>query len=836
MLVNRAYAISVLFVLCFPLWTTEGRGETNKNTEKSSLFEWPGRFKTLVDSLSEESSEKKMEALKLLQAYPLEKLEGPLLKVIDDKDWSVRKNAADILVRKGSKRVVKELIFWLNDFETSHRVAAIELLSRTKNKQAVIPITRALRDFEPEVRIAALEALGRMKAKEALTAITARLDDESVKVRIAAVKVLEAIPHTRTVISLMGKLSDPANKVRKMVIETLGKLGDPRSTPTVLRALKDPAEEIRQAAARALGNLAYTEGVPALIELLNNSSSVAVQRASAAALAQIGTKEAAAALVKTLVNPQKRSIATANIKILGKTAVPSLISRLKHTNLQPAEVRAIVSILASIGDHRASKVLIAELGRQRIDDTSIVEALATCSDSSALIPLMKYFDKTKSDELKLRILTALEPLIDERATAPMIKKLSIDNVTLRTKIVRILGRLKAKKAVPKIIGFLDNENANLQAASLRALGLIGDPKAEKAIEPFLSSVNQTIRLEAADAMGRVANPKNAARFMKRLENETTWTAKTRAAYLRTIGTLLRREPNRVVLAKLGKWAGSQPHDLSLPAIEAIQAARSRDSATVLWNLLKDRNISKEKKIKIVSILGDTYSKKFLPLLLEFLRNDDVMIASAAAWSLGKLGDVSALPHLVSAWKTAEHPALQINIAASVGRLEESQKPKGTKSLLWKMLSHSEPFVQLNATLALSRLYKGKRSEKFFRSLTEVGKEAAHNSHLAQHVLGILQKHKAPSIYLAQAKRSVTTSHTAKRERKWRHLHEKHKFDWIALELTNRHDAPESGGGFILVLGDGLSRAGFTDPMGRIREEGIPQGDCHIILPKSWPKP
>jgi HEAT repeat protein len=804
------------------------------SAESNERLEWPGRLKTLVTRLSAPSAATRMAALTKLESYPLAKIERPFLDLLDDESWEIRVKAAETLVRKKSKRVVDALIEWMNDFETDHRVTAIRLLGETGLKQAVRPIKRALRDFEPKVRVAALRALGKMEATSALTAVLARLDDEDVKVRMAAVTVLGEIPHPRAVISLMGKLSDNAKEVRKKVLVTLGELGDRRAAPAVLRALEDPVNDIRIAAAKALGNMPSAQSEAALIRVLWEGKTFSFRRAAASALARIGTKRCAKSLVKALRNPALRQVAKTNLRILGPKGVPFLVSRLKDPQVSPKEARAIVELLASIGDTRASSVLIQELGGHRVDPKEVVEALQVCGDSTALIPLVRRLVKAPP-KLKHAILKALEPIIDQRAVGPIMSLIDSRDMDVRIRVVRLLGRLRTKQALPKLLDYTGSANRELRLAAIRAVGLIGEPTAAATLEKLLASSDRGVRLEASDALGRTAKPESAPDLYGRVEQNTEWTPSIQAAYLRAIGSLLRKKSHLPTLRKLARRAAMVSPEYAIPAMEALQAARQPSAVPLLISLWR-RTLPDSHRAKLAGFVGDTGSSKVVSLLVKALRSrEDVALAAASAWSLGKVGDPAAVGALHKRFATARHPAVRINIAAALARL--ARDPSPTKTILWELLRDPNPYVRLNAAMGLARLCRNRCVKKLAGELAETAKQSAGNVHLSRHIVRTLKKLSVKPRVISKVRADLPEPPDSQsRSVRWTHLHHRHSFDWVAFELTDGQGSSQPGKAYLLILANGLTRAGFTTPLGTAREEKVPPGSCSLEFPRAWPKP
>ncbi len=109
----------------------------------------------------------------------------------------------------------------------------------------------ALRDLgaaKPKIRIEALRDLTRhAEASRAsvVTALEGLLRDEATEVRAAAATALADIEARESTAALIAAAADPEVLVRQMAVAALGEIGDPEATPTLRDAMDDDAPEVR---------------------------------------------------------------------------------------------------------------------------------------------------------------------------------------------------------------------------------------------------------------------------------------------------------------------------------------------------------------------------------------------------------------------------------------------------------------------------------------------------------------------------------------------------------------------------------------------------------------
>jgi WD40 repeat protein len=182
-----------------------------------------------------------------------------LIKALEyEKDWHVRRDAAEAFGQIGDPRAIGPLIAAFKDGYLNE--VAAEALVKI-GARAVEPLIAALSDEgvrEPDVR--APGHAGPVTV-EVMTTILNNADNEwrDTLVRTAAAKALGQIGDPRAVGPLIAALKDRNrdDHVHEFAVRALGQIGDPRAVEPLHAALNDQHQEesVRNAAAEALGRI-----------------------------------------------------------------------------------------------------------------------------------------------------------------------------------------------------------------------------------------------------------------------------------------------------------------------------------------------------------------------------------------------------------------------------------------------------------------------------------------------------------------------------------------------------------------------------------------------------
>lgn len=186
----------------------------------------------------------KIEAIHVLEGADSPVAVEALVECFDDKDFSVRQTAIEVL---GGYRNV-ECAQWLIDNiianrrlrDTEKKVVSVEAVSAMGHEVAVAPIIELLdqEKRDDDVKRACIRALGRLQAKSAADVVAAALEDSEATVRIAA-------------------------------LDALSEIKAPSSNAAVLARLDSNLWQERSSAMNALANIRQKESIQPLIDQLS---------------------------------------------------------------------------------------------------------------------------------------------------------------------------------------------------------------------------------------------------------------------------------------------------------------------------------------------------------------------------------------------------------------------------------------------------------------------------------------------------------------------------------------------------------------------------------------
>ncbi len=411
---------------------------------------------------------------------------------LSDRDWQVRRSAAESLGDSGStdKAVVAVLTTALKDPDSRVRRSAADALGNIgeKARSAIPALVEVLDDIDPSVVAAAARATGQMgkRASRATGDLTALLDHDDARVREAASVSLGNLGRraSKSAFDLNGRLSDPDPAVRAAAAVSLGQLG-PRSDASItdlIRVLGDEDDNVRDAASGALVRMGK-KAVPQLVRALQNGNPIFLQ-----------------AVVDTLGR-------------IGPVAVPRLSEALLEDRTPDIARGYAAMALAQIADRNDS--VIATLTKALEDPSvnvrmSAAEALGHAGElakpaSAKLIEIS--IDSRESVLVREFSISALAKIApgDAAVEEALVYAVSDGNPRIYEAAVNALLRSQGAPDIDSRVAQLINELDGGSATAAEALGLIGD-EAKAAVPSLiraLENADPEIRATALVALERI---------------------------------------------------------------------------------------------------------------------------------------------------------------------------------------------------------------------------------------------------------------------------------------------------------------------------------------------
>jgi len=187
---------------------------------------------------------------------------GLMRACIEDRDGSVRSDAARALGDIGDTRSVETLIRALEDSDV--RSNAARALGKIGDARSVEPLIRALEDSNESFRSAAAEALGDIGDARSVEPLIGALDRwcyETLKSGFAAIVGASEWGASHALVKLGSAAVEPLHRVlssgrssnlRSFAASALGHIGDARSVEPLIDALADPSDDVKKGVISAL--------------------------------------------------------------------------------------------------------------------------------------------------------------------------------------------------------------------------------------------------------------------------------------------------------------------------------------------------------------------------------------------------------------------------------------------------------------------------------------------------------------------------------------------------------------------------------------------------------
>jgi len=148
---------------------------------------------------------------------------------------------------------------------------------------------------------------------------------------------------------------------------------------------------------------------------------------------------------------------------------------------------------------RIARATLRELGAQQQDPTARIEALRRLADEGETVAageLEQAASGGGSAETR-----ALASLGDERAVKTLIAEMDTGSGGVTT--IDALGASGSPLAAASLVGRLEDPRPEVRGAAVQALGKLGDPKLVPRLTPMLSDGNAYVRVKAAGALFRL---------------------------------------------------------------------------------------------------------------------------------------------------------------------------------------------------------------------------------------------------------------------------------------------------------------------------------------------
>jgi HEAT repeat protein len=649
----------------------------------------PTAVKKLIDLIGHPDEKAKRSALNLFPRFEDERIEGVILKHLDDPSPQLRKKAISIIPYFSGSAVVPRLIIASRDKHSEIREKAVRALGAFEDKRGLEPLIERLSDTDPEVRTAALDSLETYDDPRLSGLAINLLRDDSLSVRKAAVLNIKQRRDRKAVEALALLLEEADNEVVDFTVEALEAIGDQRATDTLIKALKGEFNKnrayggdatLRMNAAKALGSIKDHRAVPALIECLSEDDPFLRRRVASA--------------LKKIEDPAGLEA----IKNIPKDELPPEIG--SATPVRPADVKRPPPSAAIPREYSpGSGFSVLHFGRDRKTEEKQsppkVIALHPLYQTKALmkignepktiLDIKSLMAKLKSTDPRTRR-EAADKLGDagsQETTDHLIPLLKDKDEYVRQAAARTLGKLKDKRAVEPLIFSSRDPEINVRAFSIWALGEIQDTRA---IEPLCSLLlynEEKIRNHSFEALRKFREPVSRSAMVNTLIKN----AKVEPSAELMLSRLISLEGKEVVLKALEDPSGERSRTVrnyinlmeaniyfNVSDIAARALEEYPDRGIVISELASYISTQTGTLTRSISLLGHLKDRRVLPILLDALnKRKDSYSRATVIKAIEELGDKEAAePLLQILMDDKEYSGIRIAAARALGKFGDAR--------------------------------------------------------------------------------------------------------------------------------------------------------------------
>jgi HEAT repeat protein len=659
------------------------------------------RERDLAANLKSEDAAVRLMAIQTIDAGDAGEL-GPLTGALGDRDWRVRRAAAESLARGGDADIVGSVLAMLRAEHRDFSVlsSALHVLSMS-NVDTIGPLIGLLRHDDADLRTQAALLLGRQRDSRVPPALIAALDDPDPNVRFHVVEALGYMRAGEAVNALLDVAESGDFFLAYPALDALSRIGDRGAGPRIVPLLADGV--LQNPAAEALAELGDEEAVLPLVHLLDRRD--APVGVVARALAKIHQRHEAefgdalhiAADVSRTVTPAatRRLIdATDEVlpdelpflaRVLGwlegpavQKAMALLLGRqsaraevvkalvrfgadvvellVQQLDAEDFETRhAAVVALGRIGDRRATPALVQAMQRDEGLILPVATALAHIGDIRGYEPLMALLGHTEA-AARHAVVAALNSIGHPDMAERMATLLRDPDPLVRDSAVRIAGYFGYPACVDGVLACCIDQEESIRRVALEHLPYLEYEPAVGMLADALVNDTPRARAGAAQALARIEGEQVDALLIRALADGDPW---VRFFAARGLG---HRRLGEATPALAGMTTKDPAYHVRLAAVDALGRIGTPQAIASLTALVE--GVDRELAHAALRACGFSAHPDALPLLESALRREDPEERTAAAEALAARDGARAVEAL--RWTAAADPVASVWEAAIDG--------------------------------------------------------------------------------------------------------------------------------------------------------------------------
>jgi len=256
-----------------------------------------------------------------------------------------------------------------------------------------------------------------------------------------------------------------------------------------------------------------------------------------------------------------------------------------------------------------------------------------------------------------------------------------------------LGR-KATRALVR--GLLDNADDGVRATCAGVLSHVRDPEAAPALVEGLKDRYEMVRRLSVEGLGNLANPENGKYLLPIIKDpeEQMWVKQTVIDAIGNLGYVQ-------ALSTLDGLLKDKDGSLAWNAVSALWHFRNKADRDALVDsflyVLKEQKPGAE---QVVDYLGELKADEASDVLAKFFVGRDEYSKNRVILAMGKIGDGKARKFLKGVMSSTQNARHLNNAAIALGRLGDR---KDAIAILVKLLADRKAYMRINAAFALGEI-------------------------------------------------------------------------------------------------------------------------------------
>jgi len=546
-----------------------------------------------------------------------------LLSRLEDDSRIIRFGSAKTLSQIGDLSIAP----LLEKFHERDREGRFWILNALRRMKA--PVARSIfltlsSEEEGDIQILSIQALSDFSQdEEVLLALMGLLEHEQWKIRNEAARSIVKLKPEPQV--LMEKLNTGTSNQRYWVIQIMQGMQDPRFYPALVSVFDDPDWVLRTAASDAIRQMNWHQK-DLVIEILTGKDENRIFW-----------------MTRSLRGERDRSYLDSLIRCLSCR--------------QSGIVENVQAILKDMGTLAQSRLL--QVFRERWP-RSVYQVTANVLSSDPDRAREAVLELLRGDNREEHYWASqIAAKVGEELCEAFIPLLESTDWKVRSNAVQALGSIGSPRAVPSLAEVLQDEYTSIRRQVVEAFGKIGDKKALAWVLPLIESEDLELKLLALETLGKLGGAEVYPSIVAALM-EDNWLLQSQA--LRAIG----RIGDVSLVSDLLRFSANGLEDLLEDFVKACIAIGDPRLGTVLrQELAKTRDLALMELI--IQALGRCGDASDLPLLIQYLKEDQWSLRRSASDALGSLRLQDAIPALKEALVSADS-VLRVHIRDAMRKI------------------------------------------------------------------------------------------------------------------------------------------------------------------------